>query len=57
MDDLREVPPSHDLDVLLRQLDECESISSYQTWRRTLQAAERAWGEGARTRSSRCSSA
>jgi HEAT repeat protein len=33
--------------VLLRQLDECESISSYQDLaRRTLQAAERAWGEG-----------
>ncbi len=47
MDDLREVPPSHDLDVLLRQLDECESISGYQDLaRRTIQCAERAWGEG-----------
>ena len=46
-DDLREVPPSHDLDVLLRQLDECESISSYQDLaRRTVRSAERAWGEG-----------
>jgi HEAT repeat protein len=48
-DDLREVPPSHDLDVLLRQLDECESNSGYQDLaRRTAQAAERAWGEGQR---------
>jgi HEAT repeat protein len=47
MDDLREVPPSHDLDVLLRQLDECESVSGYQDLaRRTVQCAERAWGEG-----------
>jgi HEAT repeat protein len=47
LDDLREVPPSHDLEVLLRQLDECESISGYQDLaRRTVQCAERVWGEG-----------
>ena len=47
VDDLREAPPSHDLGVLLRQLDECESITSYQDLaRRTVRAAERAWGEG-----------
>jgi HEAT repeat protein len=46
-DDLREAPPSHDLGVLLRQLDECESNSGYQDLaRRTVRSAERAWSEG-----------
>lgn len=47
MDDLREVPPSQDLDVLLRQLDECESASSYlDLARRAVRQAERSWDEG-----------
>ncbi len=47
MDDLREVPPSHDLDVLLRQLDECESAASYlDCARRTVQLTERGWADG-----------
>jgi len=47
VDDLREAPPSHDLDVLVRQLDECEGVSSYQDLaRRTVLSAERAWDEG-----------
>ena len=49
MDDLRETPPSHDLDVLLRQLDECETNSAYQDLaRRAVHSAERAWLEGRR---------
>jgi hypothetical protein len=46
-DDLGEVAPSHDLDVLLRQLDECTSVSQYQDLaRRATLLAERAFDEG-----------
>jgi hypothetical protein len=46
-DDLGEAAPSHDLDVLLRQLDECTSASQYQDLaRRATLLAERAFDEG-----------
>jgi len=46
-DDLSEAAPSHDLDVLLRQLDECTSASQYlDLARRTTLLAERAFDEG-----------
>ena len=49
LDDLREMPPSQDLDVLLRQLDECEDASSYlDLVRRTTGLAERAFADGRR---------
>ncbi len=49
LDDLREMPPSEDLDVLLRQLDECEDASSYlDLARRTTLLAERAFEDGRR---------
>jgi len=46
-DDLSEVTPSHDLDVLLRQLDECTGAGQYlDLARRTTLLAERAFDEG-----------
>lgn len=46
-DDLGEAAPSHDLDVLLRQLDECTSASQYQDLaRQATLLAERAFDEG-----------
>jgi len=49
LDDLREMPPSEDLGVLLRQLDECEDAGSYlDLARRTALLAERAFDEGRR---------
>jgi HEAT repeat protein len=46
-DDLGGVAPSHDLDVLLRQLDECTSASQYQDLaRRATLLAERAFDDG-----------
>jgi len=46
-DDLSETAPSHDLDVLLRQLDECTSAGKYlDLARRTTLLAERGFDEG-----------
>jgi HEAT repeat protein len=47
LEDLRELPPSGDLDVLLSQLDACESTTSYlDLARRTALLAERAFDQG-----------
>jgi HEAT repeat protein len=46
-DDLSEAAPSHDLDVLLRQLDECTGAGQYlDLARRTTLLAERAFDDG-----------